>query len=182
MPKGTGQSDEPEAHAAYRARFEQLYSQLRLMARRELASTPRGTLCTTALVHEVFLKLDGAALDVGERGRFMALAGRTMRHVLIDHLRSRKAGKRGGDLVRITLITDVPGAEPQSLLDLQDLEDGLNALEAIDPRLVAVVECRFYGGMDFDEIACHLQVSESTVYRDWRTARAFLQSRLGDAP
>lgn len=175
-----GQADGPEANAAYRSRFEQLYAELRGMARRELAATPRGTLCTTALVHEAFLKLDGASLDVSERGPFMALAARTMRHVLIDHLRSGKADKRGGDRIKVTLATDVPVPDSTSVIDLQDLEQGLQALEAVDPRLVSVVECRFYGGMAFDEIARHLCVSESTVYRDWRTARAFLQVRLDE--
>ncbi len=172
------QSNESEANAAYRIRFEQLYAQLRGIARRELAATPRGTLCTTALVHEAFLKLDGASLDVSERGPFMALAARTMRHVLIDHLRSRTAAKRGGARIKVTLATDVPAPDSASVIDLQDLEHGMEALLAVDPRLVSVVECRFYGGMAFDEIARHLCVSESTVYRDWRTARAFLQARL----
>lgn len=169
---------EGRANAAYRARFDALYAQLHRLAHRELSATPRGTLCTTALVHEAFLKLDGKTLDVAEQGRFMALAAKAMRHVLIDALRGRNAGKRGGGQARITLVTDIPAPQEQLALELQDLENGLNALEAADPRLAALVECRFYGGMEFDEIARHLGVSESTVYRDWRTARAFLQSRL----
>ncbi len=108
----------------------------------------------------------------------MALAARTMRHVLIDHLRSRTSAKRGGARIKVTLATDVPAPDSASVIDLQDLEHGMEALLAVDPRLVSVVECRFYGGMAFDEIARHLCVSESTVYRDWRTARAFLQARL----
>lgn len=164
--------------ASPRDRFEALYDQLRRLAHRELSNAPRGTLCTTALVHEAFLKLDGKALDASERSRFMALAAKAMRHVLIDHLRSRSADKRGGGLVRVTLVTQTPEPDAQDALDLHDLENAMKALEAVDTKLVTLVECRFYGGMEFDEIARHMGVSESTTYRQWRTARAFLTQRM----
>ncbi|WP_202839736.1 ECF-type sigma factor [Luteimonas saliphila] len=166
---------------AYRARFEELYAQLRTIARRELRGFARGTLDTTVLVHEAYLKLDGAALDVSRRGPFLALAAKVIRCVLIDHVRARGAHKRGGDAARVTLSTDLPLEGAQSGLDVLDIERGLRALEAVDPRLATVIEFRFYAGMEFEEIARHLGVTSRTVHRDWRKARAFLLSHLGEA-
>lgn len=167
--------------AGFRARFESLYSQLQAIARRELQRAARGTLDTGVLVHEVFLKLDGAALDTDQRGPFLALAAKAMRCVLIDHVRARGAAKRGGALARVTLATDLPVAAEAQGIDVLDVERGLHALEALDPRLAKVVEFRFYAGMEFDEIARQLGVTERTVYRDWRKARAFMLTHLGEA-
>lgn len=166
---------------AYRQRFEELYSHLHGLARRELAASPHLTLSTTVLVHEAFLKLDGGRLDVSERGRFLALAAKAMRCVLIDHIRARAAEKRGGGLARVTLMTDIPIEEDRKQVDLLAIEQALEALEAVDPRLATVVECRFYGGMEFQEIAEQLGVTPRTIHRDWRKARAFLLSHMGDA-
>ncbi|TDK27151.1 sigma-70 family RNA polymerase sigma factor [Luteimonas aestuarii] len=167
--------------AAYRARFEELYAQLRTIARRELRGVARGTLDTTVLVHEAYLKLDGANLDVSQRGPFLALAAKVIRCVLIDHVRARGAHKRGGDAARVTLSTDLPIEGAQSGLDVLDVERGLRALESVDPRLATVIEFRFYAGMEFEEIARQLGVTSRTVHRDWRKARAFLLSHLGEA-
>jgi len=168
------------ADAAYRKRFEQLYEQLRAIARRELGHGPRTVLDTTALVHEAYLKLDGASLDVSQRGPFLALLAKTMRCVVIDHVRARMADKRGGDQIRVTMVTDLAHDEGEQHIDILQIEQGLQALEILDPRLVTMVECRFYGGMEFAEIAVHLDLSERTVHRDWRRARAFLQTHLGE--
>ena len=164
--------------AAYRKRFEEVYSQLRHMAQRELAGSPRMTLSPTVLVHEAFLRLDGRELHVDERAPFLALAGKAMRYVLIDHVRARLAEKRGGDLARVTLATSIPIASERQQADLLEIEQGLEALQALEPRLVTVVECRFYAGMEFSEIAQHLGISERTAHRDWRKARAFLAARM----
>ncbi len=169
------------ADAAYRKRFEELYSQLRRMAQRELSGARRMTLSPTVLVHEAFLRLDGRQLDVSEQGPFLALAGKAMRCVLIDHVRARRADKRGGDMVQITLATDIPIDQEHKQADLMEIEQALQALEALEPRLVTVVECRFYAGMEFAEIATHLGISERTAHRDWRKARAFLAARMQDA-
>ncbi len=184
LPAPAAAQDASRRHAvdpAYRARFEALYAQLQHMARRELSGAPRVTLSTTVLVHEAFLRLDGRQLDVSQRGPFLALAAKAMRCVLIDHLRARMAEKRGGALVRVTLATDIPMHNDSKQSDLMEIEQGLQALEALDPRLVTVVECRFYGGMEFAEIAEHLGVSERTAHRDWRRARAFLLARMQPA-
>ncbi|MFC5743057.1 ECF-type sigma factor [Dyella tabacisoli] len=165
---------------AYRACFIELYDQLRHLARKQLNGSARVTLCTTVLVHEAYLKLRPNQPDVSSRGRFYALAAKAMRCVLVDHIRANKTEKRGGDLARITLVTDVPFAHAARPLDLLEIEQALEALQEIDPRMVNVVECHFYGGMEFDEIAEQLGLSVRTVHRDWRFARAFLQTRLSD--
>ena len=168
--------------AAYRARFDALYQHLQIIARRELRRAPRGTLNTSALVHEAYLKLLGDARDVSRDGPFLALAAKAMRCVLVDYMRAGSALKRGGDFARVTLATNLPLESPEAGIDVLDIERGLQALADMDPRLATVVECRFYGGMEFAEIARQLAVTERTVYRDWRRARAFLIANLGDAP
>ena len=171
----------PEGDAQFRERFAGLYQELQRLARRELAGARRSSLNTTVLVHEAYLKLDGSALDVSQRGPFLALAAKAMRHVLIDHVRARGADKRGGDQIRVTLGTDIPLPGQSGGVDLLDIDKGLEALEVLDPRLVTVVECRFYAGMEFQEIAAHLGLTERTIHRDWRKARAFLLMHLGEA-
>ncbi|WP_242108758.1 ECF-type sigma factor [Luteimonas aquatica] len=166
----------------YRARFEQLYQQLRAIAHRELSGRrSRATLCTTVLVHETYLKLAGNTVDASDRGPFLALAAKVMRCVLVDYVRSVAAQKRGGDQVRVTLVTDLPLAAEGDRIDLLSIEQGLAALQQLDPRLATMVEYRFYGGMEFAEIGAQLGVTERTVHRDWRKARAFLLAHLGDA-
>lgn len=166
--------------ADYRACFEELYDQLRGLARRQLRGAGNATLCTTALVHEAYLKLQPSRPEVSARGRFFALAAKAMRCVLVDHIRAAKTGKRGGDLARITLITDIPLEGAARPLDLLEIEQALEALEQVDPRMVSVVECHFYAGMEFDDIAEYLGLSVRTIHRDWRFARAFLQARLSN--
>ena len=167
--------------AEYRACFEQLYDQLRRLARQQLRGSAHITLCTTALVHEAYLKLQSSQPEVTARGRFYALAGKAMRCVLVDHIRATKTEKRGGDLARVTLITDIPFANLAHPVDLLEIEQALEALQQVDPRMVSVVECHFFAGMEFDEIAAYLGLSVRTIHRDWRLARAFLQTHLGGA-
>lgn len=160
--------------------FDQLYAQLRRLARRQLGGTPRTMLCTTALVHEAWLKLGEA--NAAPRGAFLAMAAKTMRHVLIDHVRERRADKRGGGVRAVTLDTEVAlAAGCNDSVDLLAVERGLQELERLDPRLVSVVECHFFAGMDFAEIGGALALSERTVQRDWRRARAFLRVHFADA-
>ena len=170
-------------NAAYRACFEQLYEQLRHVARRELSGKRRTTLSTTLLVHEAFLKLDGCPVNVSERGPFLALAAKAIRCVLVDHFRAVSTHKRGGDLARVTLMTDLAQDNAQSEIDVLDIERALQALELLDPPLASVVELHYYAGMEFTEIAQQLELTQRTIHRDWRKARAFLLTHLGnDAP
>jgi RNA polymerase sigma factor (TIGR02999 family) len=156
-----------------------VYDELRLIARRQLARrAPGGTLSTTDLMHEAYLKLvDQSDVTWSDRAHFLALAGIAMRHVLVDRARARLATKREGIRERITLDrVQVPGADqPEVLLELSDAIDRLATAE---PRLARVVDCRFFGGLEEEEIAEVLGVTVRTVQRDWAKARMLLRRAL----
>jgi RNA polymerase sigma factor (TIGR02999 family) len=153
-----------------------IYDELRQLARRQVRREAQGlTLHATELVHEAYLKLSsGGGPDAKNRSHLLAMASRAMRQLLVDHARSRKAKKRGGDWQRTTL-SDGPVVRELAPEDLLTLDD---ALAGLDPRQRQVVECRFFGGMEESEIALALEVSERTVRRDWVKARAWLYSRM----
>lgn len=149
-----------------------VYEDLRRLARRQLGHEYRErTLSPTALVHESYLKLGAIGLVARDRAHFLAIAARAMRQVLVDHARDRKAAKRGGGVWERTTLTDGAWArefDPDGMLMLDE------ALTELEPRQRQVVECRFFGGMEEQEIAAALGVSERTVHRDWIKARAWL--------
>ena len=157
------------------------YQELRAIAHRRLAAGARGTLSTTALVHEAYLKLaDGSRTAWRDRTHFLACASLAMRHILIDRARERIALKRGGPddrARRVTLEEDAVAAEdqPEALLALND---ALEELAAIDPRLAQVVQCRFFGGLSEQETAAALDLTVRTVQRDWVKARVLLRHAL----
>jgi RNA polymerase sigma factor (TIGR02999 family) len=133
---------------------------------------------TTALVHELYLKLvDQAQIDWHSRAHFFTIAARAMRQILVDHARKRKAKKRGGDWQRTTLVDHLLASEAQ-WDDLLALDEALDQLNTVDERLRKVVEYRFFGGMMEKEIADVLGVSTRTVQRDWVKARAWLYDML----
>lgn len=163
------------ARAGERAALDRLvplvYDDLRRLAQRQLGlEYGERTLNTTALVHEAYLKLGGGAAAAGDRAHFLAIAARAMRQVLVDHARERKAAKRGGSWERTTLTDGAWVGE----LDSAELLDLTEALDRLEPRQRQVVEFRFFGGMEDQEIATVLGVSERTVHRDWVKARAWL--------
>lgn len=149
-----------------------VYDDLRRLARRQLGHEyGERTLNATALVHESFLKLGGSAMAASDRAHFLAIAARAMRQVLVDHARDRRAAKRGGGAWERTTLTDGAWAadfDPDGMLALDE------ALAGLQPRQRQVVECRFFGGMEEQEIAAALGVTERTVRRDWTKARAWL--------
>jgi RNA polymerase sigma factor (TIGR02999 family) len=148
-----------------------VYEDLRRLARRQLGHEyGERTLNATALVHESYFKLGERAMLANDRAHFLAIAARAMRQVLIDHARERKAAKRGGSWERITL-TD--GARPEQF-DPDRMLALDEALAKLEPRVRQVVECRFFGGMEEQEIAAALGISQRTVHRDWIKARAWL--------
>ncbi|HSJ95960.1 MAG TPA: ECF-type sigma factor [Myxococcota bacterium] len=161
--------------------FDALYAELRVVARHRLARLPPGaTLSPTALVHESWLRLSGnPALDLRDRGHFMACAARAMRHALIDAARAHGADKRGGGALPITLTANL--AADAAPLDVLDLERALLELEALDPGLCELVELRFFSGLSVEEVAALRGVTARTVFRQWQQARAFLQVTL-EAP
>jgi RNA polymerase sigma factor (TIGR02999 family) len=169
--------------AAMDALVPLVYRELRRLARmHRRRGSPGETLCTTALVHETWLKLAGAGGGpFADRRHFFAVAARAMRQVVVDHGRRRLAGKRGGDALPISLaelggsLAD-PGSQARALVALDRALDGLGR---IDPRLVRVVELRFFAGISVEEVADVLQVSTATIKRDTRVARAFLAREFG---
>jgi RNA polymerase sigma factor (TIGR02999 family) len=172
-----------ELQSGHQASLDRLlpvvYEELRLIAHRHLAARGGGdTLQTTALVHEAYLKLvDQSRAGWRDRAHFLALASLAMRHVLVDRAKARATLKRGGELRRIPLDGQDIGvdAQPEALLQL---DDALQHLAELEPRLARVVECRFFGGMTAEEVAEALAVTVRTVERDWAKARLLLRRAL----
>ena len=156
-----------------------VYDELHAMAHRRLRrGGPGNTLNTTALVHEVYLKIGKEReLGVADRGHFMALACKVMRQILVQNARYHGAKKREAQHLAKTFDDDLTGEEPGEV-DILALNQALKDLEAVDKRLVAVVECRFFGGLSAEETATILAVSSRTVERDWIKAKMYLYSML----
>lgn len=156
-----------------------VYQQLRKIAHRRLSGRDAaGTLTTTALVHEAYLKLvDQRGAEWQDRAHFLALASVAMRHVLLDRAKAQRAEKRGGARVRIAFDDDIVAVDDQAAA-LLEIDDALQQLARVDARLARVVECRFYGGLSHEEIAEALGVTVRTVERDCAKARVLLRRTL----
>ena len=159
--------------------MEEVYDELRRLARRQLAHEPAGhTLQPTALVHEVYLRLAaGRGRSFPSRAHFFAFAARLMRHLLVDHARARRAGKRGGGATRMDLPEDLAAASREPL-DVLAVDAALRRLEDLDARQAQVVELRCFAGLTVPEAADVLGVSSATVDRDWQVARRWLACEL----
>lgn len=157
---------------------ETLYADLRRAAGNVLKRRRPGLLQPTALVHEAFLRLRRSrnAQDIG-RTAFVVAAVGEMRRVLIDYVRAEQAAKRGGEVVRVPLDTAVL-ALPEPTIEFSDLREALERLAALSPRQAQVVELRFFGGLNEEEVAEALAISRRTVQADWRGARAWLRREL----
>lgn len=158
-----------------------VYDQLRGMAQRYMAAAGSGhTLRTTALVHEAYLKLLGGDGTFENRAHFFAVAARAMRTILIDHARGHARQKRGGELQRVAFeeALIVPGDGDGRILDI---DESLRRLEAVDERKARLIELIFFGGLTYEETAHVLKVSEATVHRDLKLARAWLYRDLAVA-
>jgi RNA polymerase sigma factor (TIGR02999 family) len=159
-----------------------LYRELHALARRQLGGQKDGTLNTTGLVHEAWMRLAGQNhASYEDRAHFFAYAASAMRSIVIDHTRQRLAHKRGGHWQRVTELEDVPG-ELRLDAELLDLDDALRKLEAVEPRLSQLVELRYFAGLGEVEIATLQQRSERSVRRDWQKARLFLLGALDPQP
>jgi RNA polymerase sigma factor (TIGR02999 family) len=168
-----------------------IYDELRHMAQRHLQRERDGhTLQRTSLVHEAYLRLvQQGPLKWESRAHFFGWASTLMRHILIDHARSRKAVKRGGGAPVLSLDAiqeNISGSVEASLaesspdsIDLIALDRALQRLEQLDPQQSRVVELRFFGGLNVVETAEALDISPATVKREWATARAWLLRRMG---
>jgi RNA polymerase sigma factor (TIGR02999 family) len=151
-----------------------VYDRLRQLAHQRLRSEPDASLNTTALVHEAYLKLvDSPQMNMRDRGHFLGLASRLMRHLLVDHARSRKAAKRGMGATRIELGDDL-GIADDALDSITELDAALARLGAIDERRSRILEQRYFGGLTLEETASALGISLATVKRELRSARAWL--------
>lgn len=162
------------------ALFASCYPELKRLAHvRLMQSGPSATLDTTALVHDVYLKLarmGGIAAE--SRGHFMAYAAHAMRSIIVDLLRARAAEMRGGNAPHLSLDTDLGERLGKSEEDVLDIHLALEQLAKVDPRLVQVVEMRYFAGFSEAEVAAALGVNVRTVGRDWQRARVLLAAAL----
>jgi RNA polymerase sigma factor (TIGR02999 family) len=160
--------------------FSVTYEELRRLASTVKGNDSSSTLNPTALVNEAWLKLvKSPPFETTSRLHFKRIAARAMRQVLIEAARRRNAGKRGGQVIFADVdlaITEIPFGGDELLA----LEDALQELERLEPRQAMLVESRFFGGLDVLETAELLEVSEATVHREWRAAKAWLKLRLKD--
>ncbi|HXP86533.1 MAG TPA: sigma-70 family RNA polymerase sigma factor [Bryobacteraceae bacterium] len=158
---------------------ERVYAELRAMARRHMKNErPENTLQTTALVHEVYVRLvDTTKVEWHERAQFFAMAAQMMRRILVDAARARRSHKRGGMAVKVNLDETAvlsPGRDRSILA----LDEALAEFAQVAPRQAKVVELRYFGGLTEEEIVAVLNISPRTVRRDWDLARAWLLREL----
>lgn len=183
---GAGAVSESEASAqrAASAGVDAVYADLMRLARRELAKHRRGsTLDTQVLAQEACMRLLQWNADAfADRQHLFASAARVMRHVVIDYARTRMAERRGGGAQRLSLdeFDDALAVADQQAENLLQMDRALDQLSTLDPRLAQVVELRFFAGVDVKQAAELLGVSEPTIKRDTRAAKAFLKSQLVD--
>jgi RNA polymerase sigma factor (TIGR02999 family) len=162
------------------ALFELLYADIHRMARARLHENgPLTMLDTTSLAHEAYLRLHGAGrIDLDCRGRFMAYVSQVLRSVIVDFARKRNAERRGGGQSNLTLNTEIAGSIGNQDEDIIRINDALDELDKVDPRLRKVVEMRYFAGLSEQEIASALDLNERTVRRDWERARLLLSVSL----
>ena len=161
-----------------------VYDQLRHLARRYMRREREGhTLQATAVVHEAFVRLVDMEVNWQDRGHFYAIASRLMRRILVDHAKAKRRNKRGGDM----LIKSLEGLEQAEAIpvasgafDILEIDDAIERLGQQEPRLAQTVELHYFGGLTYQEIADTLQVSETTVHRDMRLAKAWILSQMRD--
>ena len=168
-----------------RAAFDRLmplvHTELRRLAHRYMSrERPGHTLQTTALVNEAYLRLvDQRNMRWENRAHFFGIAARLMRHILVEHARSRQAAKRGGAQIRLSLskVDRIPSRPDVNLIAL---DEALGRLEAIDAQKSRIVELRYFGGLGVEETAEVIGVSPATVKRDWSMARAWLRREISN--
>ena len=155
-----------------------MYERLRQLARQRRRSEPDASLNTTALVHEAYLKLaDSPGVRVQNRGHFLGLASRVMRHLLVDHARTRRAAKRGQGIASVQL-EEATWISDDAVEPVIELDEALQRLAALDERRSRILEQRYFGGLSLEEVAEALDVSLATVKRELRAARAWLAVEL----
>lgn len=164
--------------AAYDQLFSLVYAELHRLARVKIRrESPGHSLQPTQLVHEVYMRLAGAGVDLQDRTHFLSVAARVMRRILVDVARLRRAQKRGGGELRVTLTGELaaPSTDP---VDVLTLNTALLRLQDLDARQADVVELSYFGGLTHPEIGALLGISPATVDRNLRHARAWLKREL----
>lgn len=157
-----------------------IYEELRDIAYAHMSQQSADhTLSKTELVHETYLKLiDQSRINFTDKSHFLAIASRCMRQILVDYARKKHAQKRGGKKKDITYIDEIFENQDKKAQELINIDAALDQLEELNERLSKVVEMRFFGEMTIEETAKALDVSESTVKRDWMKARGWLYKKL----
>lgn len=160
-----------------------VYEELRRLARNYMrAERGSHTLQATAVVHEAFLRLIQANVAMQDRGHFFALASRLMRRVLVDHAKSRSRLKRNSGAQDLGPEEWGEAQAPPVDFDVVALDDALEGLQQMEPRLAQVIELHYFGGLTYDQIAAALAMSAATVHRDIRLARAWLLNEISGGP
>src|SRR5213078_437313 len=159
-----------------------VYEELRRLAHHYMeGQRPNHTLQTTALVNEAYLRLaDQTNPNWQSHAHFFAVAARAMRQILVSYARSNRAQKRGGGAARIEL-DEAAILSPEQSKEIVDLHEALERLGTLDSRKARVVELKYFGGLNYDEMAEVLKISPMTVRRDWRFAKAWLYTELRSA-
>ncbi|GAA4787765.1 sigma-70 family RNA polymerase sigma factor [Lysobacter hankyongensis] len=165
--------------AAWNRIYALVYADLHRIARGQIRQRAFGRMSATSLVSESWLRLSGAHFSVENRRHFTSLVARAMRFVLMDEVRRDLAEKRGDGQSVFSLDEDIDRCCDDTLEDMVALDAALTRLSGIDERLARLVEMRYFGGLDENEIADALGVTDRTIRRDWRKARAFLMVQLG---
>jgi RNA polymerase sigma factor (TIGR02999 family) len=174
--QAVGQGDD----AAMNRLLAFMYAELQQLARRRLRKSKRITMLdTTELVHECYLRfLKLGKLTVSDRAHFLAYSARVMRSIIVDFVKQRRADRRGGGALHVTLDTNVIETQQASEEEIMCINEALDDLSKSDARLVQVVEMRYFAGLSEEEIALSLGITDRTVRRDWQKARLLLSAAL----
>jgi RNA polymerase sigma-70 factor, ECF subfamily len=163
---------------AYERLIPLVYVELRRLARGQLRREQQGhSLQPTALVHEAYLRLVHADIDWRNRTHFLSVAARVMRRILVEHARARRTDKRGGDALHVTLTGPIPAPESKPI-DVLALDEAMERLRQFDARQAQIVELSYFGGLTYPEIGELVGISEASVDRDLRHARAWLRREM----
>ena len=170
---------QPESREALDQLFSATYEELRRLASSVRRGDPSATLSPTALVNEAWLKMAGSRqIGATSRLHFKRIAGRAMRQLLVEAARRRNAGKRGSGAEMTVTFDEALQTKPTGSREVLALNVALDELARMNPRQAVMVESRFFGGLDVPETASLLNISEATVLRDWRAAKAWLAHEL----
>jgi RNA polymerase sigma factor (TIGR02999 family) len=172
---GDTRNEEERSEYGGNALFQAVYERLKQMAANQLARKGADSINTTALVHELYLRMaNGAPHQFADPAQFFDYAAKAMRHIVVDRARARMRTKRGGDLIQVELRPETTSLADLTAQRALEIDDGLRKLEGEAPRAARIVELHFFAGLSLPQVAEQLGISTRTVNREWRFARAFL--------